>query len=214
MQGKALDEKGFSVHAKSKVVFVVPEGYDTFQTSMLVTHGKADLRASVVIAKKQKHLPVYKKELWSGKGGNKSVGVQTFDIEVPGEGFITLESHHFNGNIHGDGTVWLDVTVEGDYGTRKLLGSAWEYARAGYGRAHLTKDKPYNYKGKDYAESLNLHATGSAKWKLPKGTKRIKGSFAAISHGAVQPKIHYTTVALPLTGLHKEKVVELRLSNW
>ena len=155
-------------------------------------------------------LPVSQKELWSGKGGNKSVGLQTFDVEVPGDGFITLESHQFDGAIHGDGTVWLDVTIEGDYGTKKLLGMPNEFARAGYGRPLFLTDKPFTHQDKDYEQSLNLHAHGSAKWKLPKGTKRIKGSFAALSYGKVQPKVHYTNLALPLTGIHKKNVVELR----
>lgn len=156
-------------------------------------------------------LPVHKKELWSGKGGNQSAtGLQTFDIAVPGEGFITLESNQFDDNIAGDGAIWLDVTVQGDYGTKPLLSMTPESARAGYGSPQFTSDKPYSYQGKDYAQSLALHAQGAAKWLLPPGTKSVKGSFAAMSYGQVQPKVYYTNLALPLSGAHQAHTVELR----
>lgn len=158
----------------------------------------------------QQPLPVRQQELWSGKGGNNSTGLQTFDIAVPGDGFITLESNQFDEVIHGDGTVWLDVTVEGDYGSMELLGMPAEVMRAGYGQPKLHTDSPYTHQGKDYAQSLDLHAQGAASWLLPKGTKRIKGSFAALSYGNVQPKVYYTNLALPLTGIHKQKLVDVR----
>ncbi|MGB0991542.1 MAG: DUF6288 domain-containing protein, partial [Akkermansiaceae bacterium] len=150
------------------------------------------------------------KEIWAGKGGNSSIGAQPFDVAISGDGFVTLESHSFDNSIHGDGTIWLDVTVEGDYGSKKLFELPSEVMNAGYGRAQLVTDKPYTHQGKSYAQSLNLHAHGTAKWAIPKGTKRIKGSFAAISYGKVQPKIHYTNAALPLTGEHKQNLVEVR----
>lgn len=156
------------------------------------------------------HLPVFKKELWSGTGGSESVGLQKFDIEVPAGGYITLETNQFDGNIHGDGAVWLDVTLEGDYGRKKLLEMAPDSAHAGYGRPEFITDKTFSHKGKTYQQALNLHANGEAKWLLPEGTKRIKGSFAALSYGQVQPKVHYTNEALPLSGTHKEHIVELR----
>jgi len=174
--------------------------------------GRGDIRMTVMrypAAGEREHLPVFRKEIWSGKGGNKSVGLQTFDVEVADSGYVTIESNKFDGNIAGDGTIWLDVTLEGDYGTKKLLGMPNEGIVAGYGRPGLTTEEPFEYQGVKYTESLNLHAQGFAKWKLPKGTKRIKGTFSALSYGKVQPKIYHTNSALPLTGIHKEKLVEL-----
>jgi len=175
--------------------------------------GRGDVRLTVLRFSKdlKQRLPVSQKELWSGKGGDKATGLQTFDTEVPGNGYITLESHQFDGVNHGDGTVWMDVTVEGDYGVKKLLEMDPEFISAGYGRPVFLLDKPYTHLEKEYAQSLNLHAHGSAKWLLPEGTKRIKGNFAALSYGKVQPKVHFTNLAFPLTGIHKEKVVELRI---
>ncbi len=173
---------------------------------------RGDIRLTVLRfpAGSQQHLPVKQQELWSGKGGDNSTGLQTFDIPVPGEGLITLESNQFDDVIHGDGTVWLDVTVEGSYGSKKLLGLPSDSMRAGFGSPKVQLDKPYAYQGKNYGQSLELHAQGAARWLLPKGTKRIKGSFAALSYGKVQPKVYYTNLALPLTGIHKEKLVQLR----
>lgn len=179
-----------------------------------IDHAQArgDVRLTVLRfpAGEEKHLPVFKKEIWSGSGGNQSVGLQSFDVAVPSDGYITLESNKFDGVIHGDGTVWLDVTIEGDFGSKKLLSMPAEFMRAGYGRPNLQTEKVYSHLGKNYGQSLNLHAHGSAKWLLPTGTKRIKGSFAALSYGKVQPKIYHTNLALPLTGTHKKKIVELR----
>ena len=158
----------------------------------------------------QQRLPVRRQELWSGEGGNNSVGLQSFDIEVPGEGFITLESNQFDDAIHGDGTVWLDVTIEGDYGTMNLLELPAGAMRAGYGKPRLQTGQPYTLKGKEYAQALDLHAQGAATWRLPEGTKRIKGSFAALSYGKVQPKVFHTNLALPLTGLHRDRLVDVR----
>ncbi len=210
LSGNALSEAGIGVHGYSELVFVVPEGYDSFETAMQVTHGRADLKARVVVAKAQQRLPVVRKELWSGKAGNKNVGVQEFDIELPSDGLVTLESDSFDGKLGGDGTVWLDVVVEGDYGTKSLFEMPSVVLRAGYGRARISTEEPLKIKDIEYKQSLNLHAHGVATWKIPKGTKKIKGLFAAISHGTVQPKVFYTNSALPLTGLHKEKLVELR----
>ncbi len=173
---------------------------------------RGDIRLSVMRFPKgtEKPLPVESIEIWSGKGGNQSVGVQSFDVLISGEGFVTLESHKFDDSIHGDGTVWLDVTVEGDFGSKKLLEINPQSVSAGYGRPHFKTEESITIQEKEYQQSLNLHAHGAAKWILPEGTKRIKGHFAAISYGKVQPKIHYTNLALPLTGKHKENVVELR----
>ncbi len=174
---------------------------------------RGDVRLTVMrfaANEKQQRLPVSAKELWSGTGGDKSVGAQDFDIEITGEGYVTLESGQFDENIHGDGTIWMDVVVEGDYGSKSLLELPWENAKAGYGRPHLVLDEVAEFQGKSYSQILNLHAHGTVQWLLPKGTKRIKGSFAAVSYGKVQPKIYLTNLALPLTGVHKEKVVELR----
>ena len=208
LTGKSLKEKGISVHAPSTIVFTVPEGYHSFQTSMQVIAKKGDLTASVEIAQNQQPLPVHKTELWKGKGDNQSAGVQPFDIEVSEDGYLTLETHHFDNNLGGDGSLWMDVTLKGDYGTKKLFDIPWESAAAGYGRAAIEENK--EFKGKKYDKALNLHAHGSAVWKLPKGTKQVKGKFSAASYGKVQPIVSHTNLAFPLTGVHKDKLVKLR----
>ena len=174
--------------------------------------GRGDIRLTVLrIPEGVTHpLPVARKELWSGAGGNQTTGTQDFDIEVPGSGFITLETHQFDDNIHGDSAMWMDVVLEGDYGVRSLLEISPEALQAGYGRPILETKKTVELGGRPYQQTLNLHATGFGKWVLPDGTKRIKGQFAALSYGKVQPRIFYTNRALPLTGIHKESVVELR----
>lgn len=173
---------------------------------------RGDIRLTVLRFPKgaTTRLPVTRKELWSGQGGNQATGVQTFDVEIPGEGYVTLVSDQFDGVIHGDGTAWMDIAVEGDYGTKKLFELTPESASAGYGRPVFELEKPLTHRGRTFAQSLRLHAHGSAKWRLPKGTKRIKGNFAALSYGKVQPKVYFTNLAFPLTGVHKEHVVELR----
>lgn len=208
LAGKPLGEKGFCVHAESVVTFTVPDGYHSFQTSMKVAAEKGDLNAIVQIVKHPQPLPVKKQELWKGVGGNQSVGVQSFDIEVPAEGRLTLETHHFDGHLGGDGSLWMNVTLEGDYGSKQLLAIPWDSAAAGYGSPSLEKKK--EFKGELYDLALNLHAHGTAVWTLPKGTKRVKGLFSAGSYGKVQPIVSYTNLAYPLTGIHKDKVLELR----
>lgn len=208
LTGKSLGERGISVHAPSTIVFTVPEGYHSFQTSMRVLTKKADLNASVQVAKSQQPLPVHKKELWKGDGGNQSTGIQSFDLKVSGDGQLTLETLDFDGNLGGDGSLWMDITLKGDYGTKKLFDIPSELAVAGYGRPSLEKDK--EFKGKEFDQVLHLHAHGTVVWKLPKGTKSVKGKFSAASHGKVQPMVSYTNPAFPLTGVHKKKLVELR----
>lgn len=174
--------------------------------------GRGDIRLTVLRIPEAdvQPLPVARKELWAGLGGDQSVGVQDFDVALSGGGFITLETHRFDDNIHGDGAIWMDVLIEGDYGVRKLLEISPEALQAGYGRPILETTKPVEVAGQAYQQTLNLHATGFGKWALPEGTKRIKGRFAALSYGKVQPKIHHTNPALPLTGIHQQSVVELR----
>ncbi|MFM7181957.1 MAG: DUF6288 domain-containing protein [Verrucomicrobiales bacterium] len=174
--------------------------------------GRGDIRLTVLRVPEgsAQPLPVGRKQLWQGTGGNQSVGVQDFGVEIPGAGLLTIESHQFDDNIHGDGSLWMDVTLEGDYGVKNLLEITPEALQAGYGRASIETAKPIEVAGKTYQQSLNLHATGFGKWTLPEGTKRIKGHFAALSYGKVQPRIHHTNSALPLTGAHKDHVVELR----
>jgi hypothetical protein len=177
-----------------------------------VAQGRGDIRLTVLRmpAESAQPLPVERKELWQGTGGNQSVGTQEFDIEIPAGGFITLESHQFDDNIHGDGAVWMDVTLEGGYGIKNLLELPAEAIQAGYGRPGLQTEQPVEIGGKSYRQSLNLHATGFGKWQLPEGTRRIKGHFAALSYGKVQPRIFHTNAALPLTGVHLDHVVEVR----
>ncbi|NWK57486.1 NPCBM/NEW2 domain-containing protein [Verrucomicrobiaceae bacterium N1E253] len=210
LSGKDLGEKGLAVHAASHVTFTVPTGYTSFQTAIKATHANSDVTAIIKVNTRQQALPVRSKEIWAGKGGNQSVGAQSFDVEVPGDGYISLVSDKFDDNIHGDGTSWFDVTLEGSYGSKELLAMPNEGAHAGYGRPHFTTDKATEHKGVTYQQALNLHAHGVATWRLPKGTTRIKGSFAALSHGKVQPRIEFTNLARPLSGIHKEKLVELR----
>lgn len=210
LDGNDLGANSIAVHAPSTLTFTVPQGYDTFETSLKVTKNEANLNVKINIASQPQPLPITQKELWAGIGGNQSVPPQTFDVEIPTDGYITLESGQFDDNIHGDGTAWLNVTIEGEYGTKNLFERTPESMTAGYGRPELSTDKPFTFKEITYNQSLNLHAHGTAKWKIPAGTKRIKGTFAAISYGAVQPKIYITNLALPLTGIHKDKVVELQ----
>jgi len=174
--------------------------------------GRGDIRLTVLRIPEEsaQPLPVERKELWAGLGGNQSVGIQQFDVAVSEGGFVTLETHQFDDNIHGDGAMWMDVVIEGDYGSKKLLEISPEAIQAGYGRHSLKTEKPVEVAGKPYQQTLHLHATGFGKWSLPEGTKRITGYFAALSYGKVQPKIHFTNPALPLTGIHKQSVVELR----
>jgi len=174
--------------------------------------GRGDIRLTVLRMPEgaAQPLPVERKELWSGLGGNQSVGTQEFDVEVPGGGFITLETNQFDDNIHGDGAIWMEVVLEGEFGVKSLLEMTPEALQAGYGRPILETEKPVEVGGQAYQQTLNLHATGFGKWALPEGTQRIKGRFAALSYGKVQPKIHHTNPALPLTGVHKDRVVELR----
>ncbi|MCH7227376.1 DUF6288 domain-containing protein [Haloferula sp. A504] len=159
---------------------------------------------------REEPLPVATRELWRGEGGNQSVGVQEFDIAVPEGGVITLESHQFDDNIHGDGAMWMDVVLVGEDGERSLLEQPSIGMQAGYGSPSLSLDEPREVHGRSCAQSLNLHATGQARWELPDGTKRIKGAFAALSYGKVQPRILHTNAALPLKGIHEESLVELR----
>lgn len=210
LDGRNLGEPGFTVHAVSELIFVVPEGYDSFETSVKVASDKGDLRVRVEVADEQEHLPVAKKELWSGQGGNQNVGVQEFDVELPQGGILTLESDAFDGNIHGDGSMWMDVMLEGDFGKKSLLEIQTLELKAGYGRAVIKTDEAIEHKGVEYQQSLDIHAHGVASWHLPKGTKKVTGYFVAKSYGPVQPKIYHTNEALPLTGIHKEKLVELR----
>lgn len=177
-----------------------------------VAQGRGDIRLTVLRMPEgsAQALPVERKELWSGKGGNQSVDVQDFSVDISGGGFITLESNQFDDNIHGDGTLWMDLVFEGDYGTRNVLELPPEVLQAGYGRAMVETVKVVEVKGKPYRQTLNLHANGLAKWIIPEGTRRIKGHFAALSYGQVQPKIHFTNSALPLRGIHQQSVVELR----
>ncbi len=174
--------------------------------------GRGDIRLMVLRMPGElaRPLPVERKELWRGTGGNQSVGTQEFDLEIPGAGFITLESHQYDDNIHGDGAMWMDVVLEGDYGTVHLFDLPTEALQAGYGRPGLETEKPVEVAGSTYRHTLNLHATGFGRWAVPDGTRRIKGRFAALSYGQVQPRIHHTNAALPLTGIHKDSVVELR----
>lgn len=174
--------------------------------------GRGDIRLTVLRMPQgsAQALPVERKELWSGSGGDQSVGTQEFEIAVPGGGFLTLETHQFDDNIHGDGAIWMDVAIEGDYGVTSLFEIPTEALQAGYGKPILETGKAVEVGGKSYQQTLNLHATGFGKWVLPDGTKRVKGRFAALSYGKVQPKIYHTNSALPLTGIHQQSVVELR----
>lgn len=174
--------------------------------------GRGDIRLTVLRMPQgsEQPLPVERKELWSGLGGNQSGGVQEFDVAIPSGGFITLETNQFDDNIHGDGAMWMDVVIEGEYGSKKLLEIPYVVIQAGYGKHTLETGKSVEVAGKSYQQTLNLHATGFGKWALPEGTKRIKGRFAALSYGKVQPKIHHTNQPLPLTGIHQQSVVELR----
>jgi hypothetical protein len=174
--------------------------------------GRGDVRLTVLRmpAEAAQPLPVERKELWQGTAGNQSVGPQEFDIEMPAGGLVTLESHQFDDSIHGDGALWMDLTLEGDYGVKHLLELPAEAIQAGYGRPGLQTDQPVEVGGKSYRQSLNLHATGFGKWQIPEGTKRINGHFTALSYGKVQPRIYHTNPALPLTGVHLDHVVEVR----
>lgn len=174
--------------------------------------GRGDVRLTVLrMPEGSAHpLPVERREMWSGAGGNQSVGTQDFDVEVPGGGFITLESHQFDDNIHGDGAMWMEVMLDGDFGTKSLLELTPEALRAGYGSPTLETNKTVEVGGQSYKQTLHLHATGFGKWALPEGTKRIKGHFAALSYGKVQPRIHHTNSALPLPASHREHVIEVR----
>ena len=177
-----------------------------------LAQGRGDIRLTVLRVPEgsAQALPVERKEIWKGTGGNQSVGLQSFDIEIPGSGSITLESHQFDDNIHGDGALWMDVTLEGEYGVKNLLELPAEALQAGYGRPGLQTENTVEVGGKSYRQSLNLHATGFGKWEIPEGTKRVKGHFTALSYGKVQPRIHHTNAALPLVGFHKDHVVEVR----
>ena len=155
-------------------------------------------------------LPVERTELWRGMGGNQGVGAQDFDIEVPGGGQLTLETHQFDDNIHGDGAAWMDVVIEGDFGAMHLLEMPATALQAGYGRATIEMDGPTSIAGNPYSQVLYLHANGVGVWELPEGARRIRGHFAPLSYGRVQPRIHHTNPALPLTGAHRDHVVELR----
>ena len=210
INGKKLGENSIGVHAPSTIVFKVPAGVSKFRTGMKLTMNGGDPIAKIIVKTQPQPLPVTKKAIWTGKGGNKSVPVQEFDIAVPGEGLISLQSNHFDNSIAGDGAMWMDVVLEGDYGTKKLLAMRSDSANAGYGRATFTTDKKTIFNNVEYDQVLNLHATGEAVWKLPKGTKRIKGKFTAVSYGKVQPIVFFTNEARPLTGVHKDKIVEVR----
>lgn len=210
LTGKAIAEPCLSVHGDSKLVFKVPAGYDSFSTGMQVTHANGDLKAEVLVVKAREALPVVRKQLWQGEGGNQSVGAQPFSVEISGEGLLTLESSQFDDAIHGDGTRWCDLVIEGDYGKMNLLEMPWESITSGYGSPVVDLKEPFVFQNQTYQQSLNLHAQGEVTWLLPKGTKRVSGAFIAASYGKVQPKVHMTNDALPLTGLHKEKVVEVR----
>lgn len=174
--------------------------------------GRGDIRLTVLRMPEAaaQPLPVERKELWSGTGGDQSLGMQDFSVEIPGDGLLTIETNQFDDNIHGDGGMWMDLTIEGDYGVKNLLEIQAEALQAGYGSPTLETSKPVEVGGKPYAQTLNLHATGFGKWALPAGTRRVKGHFAALSYGKVQPKIHFTNQALPLRGIHQQSVVELR----
>ncbi|GAA5497034.1 hypothetical protein Rhal01_03222 [Rubritalea halochordaticola] len=210
LTGKAIAEPCLSVHGDSKLVFKVPAGYDSFRTGMQATHDRGDLKAEVKIVKARQALPVVRTQLWQGAGGNQSVGAQSFSVEIQGEGMLTLESSQFDNNIHGDGTRWCDLVVEGDYGKKSLLEMPWEAISSGYGRPSVDLEKPFTFQDKSYQQSLDLHAQGEVSWLLPAGTKRVSGVFIPVSYGKVQPKVHLTNDALPLTGIHQQKVVELR----
>lgn len=173
---------------------------------------RGDLRLTVmrIPEGREEALPVATRELWRGEGGNQSVGVQEFDIALPEGGVVTLESHQFDESIHGDGAMWMDVVLVGEKGEESLFERPAAAMQAGYGRATLGTDEPVEVHGESFAQSLNLHATGQAKWEVPAGTTRIKGRFAALSYGKVQPRIHHTNAALPLQGIHRESLVELR----
>lgn len=114
--------------------------------------GRGDIRLTVLRIPEEsaRPLPVERKELWVGIGGDQSVGVQEFDVELSGGGSITLETHPFDDNIHGDGAIWMDVSIEGGYGSKKLLEISPEAIQAGYGRHTLETEKPVEVAGKPY----------------------------------------------------------------
>lgn len=174
--------------------------------------GRGDIRFTLLRIPQDsaRPLPVERKVIWQGKAGSQPIGTQDFELEIPGDGFITLETHQFDDSIHGDGAVWLDVTLEGDYGVKSLLEMASEAVQAGYGRPSLETEKSIEINGKSYRQALKLHATGFGKWRIPEGTRKIEGHFAALSYGKVQPRVYHTNSALPLTGFHKDHVVEVR----
>ena len=132
-----------------------------------------------------------KKVIWSGIAGDVSVGLQNFNVAVSDTGYISLESDTYDGSIDGDETVWLDVTLEGDYGVMKLFSMPYDLLIAGYGKPEISIEEPFILNNKRYSESLSIHAKSYVTWQLPKGTRKVKGIFSALSYGKVQPKIFY-----------------------
>ena len=209
-KGNKTPESSITVHGHSELIFTVPEGYDQFTSEVNCLHNNGSFKVKVEVEEKRPALPVGKELLWSGKGGNDKVGIQSFELPVkPGK--LILNVDQFNGNIHGDGAVWMDLEITGNFGSKKLIELPWVSANTGYGRVKKYQSgETVKVHGSEKSNAIYVHANANLVYIIPQGTTGLKGKFAALSYGQVQPRIYLQPESLPLTGEHASKVVDLR----
>jgi hypothetical protein len=209
---KPLPAPGYRCHSKGEIVFTVPAGMTRFSVRAKTT-GKGRLAARIEALPPQARLPVSGRVIWAGKIGNDKLGLQSFDVGLGGGGTLHLRVGHGPDGGGGDGALWADVILEGDYGSKKLSSFAPVGMHNGYGAwIGLSLEKPQEFKGVQYSDGWRCHAVSDFSWKVPPGTRRIKGSFAALSYGQVAPEISVEPMLEAPAGKAAAKVVDLRFA--
>ena len=187
---KPLASKGWRCHARGHLTFEVPEGMDHLDvTAASLSTSKGNITAAIRLFEASPRLPVETSILWDGVVGNKDIGEQGFDVAVSEAGRLHLRVGDAGDNIHGDGAVWADVVLYGDYGQKRLSSLKPLSLHNGYGRVQVLSENPLEHNGKTYRDGWRCHAVSDFIWSLPAGTKRIKGRFAPLSYGKVAPQI-------------------------
>ncbi len=209
---KPLPAPGYRCHAKGEIVFVVPAGMTRFSVRAKST-GKGRLAARLEAILPQDRLPVTSQTLWAGTPGNDKLPPQSFDVEIKSTGFLHLRVGLGSDGNGGDGALWGNVVFEGDYGSKKLSSLTPAAMHNGYGDwVALSPEKPQEFKGVNYTDGWRCHAVSDFSWKLPVGTKRIKGLFTALTYGQVVPEVTIEPMLEAPLGKAAAKLVDLRFA--
>jgi hypothetical protein len=192
-------------HAKSEIVFRVPEGYDRF-SARLHLGGKRTIEGRVLVADEAVQKRVsrsYEKrfvrtievggELHDGPALSKDVRTANFNVALNGATEVSLETRG-NPSHHSGWSNWLEPRLLGS-GKEPidLTKTDWLSARTGWGRVRHGADvngDPIMEAGKIVGRSIGAHADSALTWTVPEGYTHLHSRFQLGSpRGTIIPSV-------------------------